>query len=387
MDSLHILANLISKKISPQAVEDNQWGHIVDTAYRHDLAPVLYWVLKDQAPNLKSNPRLIPLKQAANDTAAKLSLFETAREQIDSAMAVAGIPAIWLKGIALAHTVYPQPWLRPMVDIDVLVPFHQRERALTAANSAGFTAPEEPDVLDLDILPEELKRHYSLVGGPANAIILELHYKLLVTAGVELLSLEQLDWFWENTSRIFVGPNSFKIFNPEASLLYLCAHALLQHGAVGTSLMRIFDIHLSVIKEDLDWQLIVDKAIQFMWSYAVERGLNIAVDFFETPVPSWALDELNTRRSPGENTFQVTRFQGKGHRWERRMMELSNLSFAARLRVILKKLFPPKDFMLKRYAITPGRPVLPYYFYRWFDAARILFCSIRTRVANYIHRH
>ena len=387
MDSLHILASLISNKISPRSLEDNQWAEIVETAVRHDLAPMLYWITKDQVPYLKSDPRLIPLKQTANETAAKFSLFENARRQIDSAMAKAGIPTIWLKGIALAYTVYPQPWLRPMVDLDVLVPFHQRKNALNTANSLGFVAPEEPDVLDLDIIPEDLKQHYKLFGGPANSVFLELHYKLLVSAGVELLTLQQLDWFWENTSKITVGQNSIQIFNHEANFIYLCAHALLQHGAVDMPLLRIFDLHMLILKTKVNWQIVVDRAIHLKWSYAVEYALNLTITFFGTPVPTWVLDELSTRRSPEENSFKLTRFQGKGHRWERRMMELSNLSYSARLQVIFKKLFPPKKFMQKRYAITPGHLVLPYYFYRWFDASRQIFWSIRTRIANHIQRN
>ncbi len=227
--------------------------------------------------------------------------------------------------------------------------------------------------------------HFILIGGPANSVFVELHYKLLVSEGEELLSFDQLDWFWDNTYAVTVERNKFKIFDSEANILFLCAHALLQHGAAETKLMRIFDLHLLITKTDPDWQIIVDRALHLKWSYAVERAFNLVIDFFETPVPHWVLDQLQTRRSPKEDTFQVTRFQGKGHRLERRMLELSNLSFPARLRVIFKRLFPSKTFMQKRYAITSGRPVLPYYFYRWFDGGRQLFWSIRSRVAKLIY--
>ena len=41
----------------------------------------------------------------------------------------AGIPALVLKGAALAHLVYPEPGLRPMSDLDILVPESELWRA------------------------------------------------------------------------------------------------------------------------------------------------------------------------------------------------------------------------------------------------------------------
>ena len=41
-------------------------------------------------------------------------------------LAAAGIPSRVLKGVALAHTAYPQPELRVFGDVDLLVPSARR---------------------------------------------------------------------------------------------------------------------------------------------------------------------------------------------------------------------------------------------------------------------
>ena len=268
-----------------------------------------------------------------------------------------------------------------MGDLDVLVPFNQRRMALTTAESLGFHLPNEPGMLNIDI-PVDLQHHYVLSRHVANKICIELHYRLLGSDGIELLPWEQLDWFWENMY-IWNGKGTkITLLKPEAHLLYLCAHALIQHGEANTSLFRYFDLHLLITKTALDWQIVVDKALELKWSYAIERALTLAIQFFKTPVPEWVQEQLRTRRATDENTFHVTRLQSKGNRMEQELSFLARLPFAARLRVIFKLLFPPKNFMQKRYSIPPGQPVLPYYFYRWFDVGREVVWSVRNRFSR-----
>ncbi len=367
-------------------MDDDQWGEVVDLALHNGLAPMLNWVLKGAGINLESASLWTPLVSAARSAALRYALLDTTRVQIDTAMRDANIPTIWLKGIALAHSAYPEPWLRPMSDLDVLVPHEQRNLALTTVESLGFRHLQNPNTLIIDV-PEDLQHHYVFYATVANSVCLELHHRLLGTFGLELLPREQLDWFWENSYIWTNDSTTITIFKPEPELLYLCAHTLLQHGEANTSLFCYFDLHLLITKTALDWQMVVDKALELKWSYAVERTLTLAIQFFKTQVPEWVLDQLRTRRSIDEDSFRVTRLQGKGNRWESEMMFLSKLPFAARLRIITTMLFPKKKFIQDRYSIPPGQPVLPYYFYRWFDAGLEVVWSTRNRFTRFINKY
>jgi hypothetical protein len=61
--------------------------------------------------------------------------------EILDAFQVAGIPILVLKGAALAYLVYPEPGLRPMRDVDVLVSPAQVRQAQALLGELGFNAP------------------------------------------------------------------------------------------------------------------------------------------------------------------------------------------------------------------------------------------------------
>ena len=53
----------------------------------------------------------------------------------------AGLSPVLLKGAALGHLVYEDPYLRPMSDVDLLIPRDALARALEALEAAGFRLP------------------------------------------------------------------------------------------------------------------------------------------------------------------------------------------------------------------------------------------------------
>jgi len=61
----------------------------------------------------------------------------------------AGIRPLLLKGAALAYLVYPQPHLRPMRDIDILVDEASAREAQRLLTTIGFKAPLPPDTAPL----------------------------------------------------------------------------------------------------------------------------------------------------------------------------------------------------------------------------------------------
>lgn len=58
------------------------------------------------------------------------------------AFAAAEIPTIVAKGLALAHAFYPEPALRPMSDVDLLVPPAHADAAIAALQRLGFALLE-----------------------------------------------------------------------------------------------------------------------------------------------------------------------------------------------------------------------------------------------------
>jgi hypothetical protein len=313
------------------------------------------------------------LIEAAHHTAMAYVLLEKTQYAVNDALRSAHIPALWLKGAVLARTVYSEPTLRPMSDLDVLVPYAQREQALEVVRHLGYdfyTMNSLKPRSSGDEMLQRLSHHYHLKGGIANNVILEIHFRLLAHND-ELLSLEGLQWFWGQKQNLRLGGGSeFDGLRPEAHLLYLCAHAMLQHGEANLHLLRLFDLHQIITQRDLNWALVVEQAVIFGWTYAVERALRLSMAFFATPVPDEVLAQLVKERPVDEDISRVKRYAGAGNRWERVCAKLGDLSLREKAAYIFLIICPAPAYMRQRYHIKTGWPTWPYYFYRWFDQGR-----------------
>ena len=359
---------------------------LLSAALRTNLAPLLLWAIKQRADPLDPAlaAQLAPLQAQARQVAARYVLLKTVRAHVNATLAAAGIPALWLKGAALAETVYPQPVLRPMSDLDVLVPFERREEALAALKAAGY-ADETLNPLAAQVTaflpPDETHHHYNLVGGPGGGVRVELHFRV---ARAILPDLAALDWFWsqavEATNRAG-APLGFLTLRPEAHLLYLCAHALLQHGEAQTDLLHVYDLHLLATVCDLDWALIVERAAILRWTYPVERALTLAQEYFGTPLPAGVLEELRARRPADEDTGIVQQIGAGDTRWAQTVRGLRRLTPRQRIALVWWIIFPPRAYLRTRYQVRPGVPLLLYYPYRWWDQARGIARGVRRWVS------
>lgn len=250
-----------------------------------------------------------------------------------------------------------------MGDLDVLVPFDQREEALALAQQQGyeFTSHDNHSFLSsADPLQRMISHHYHLVG--AGNIVLEIHYQLAKT----IASAQDSEWFWTMSQPIEQG----RILRPEAHFLYLCAHAMAQHGGRNIALQRFYDLHLLATASSLDWQLIIDKAADLRWTYPVERALELAIAYFGTPVSARVLEALRAARPQDEDVRVVADLQQAGSRWAQSRRKLRMLDFPTQLRYFRVALLPSPAYMRNRYQVQPNALVWPYYLYRWFDQGR-----------------
>lgn len=375
--SVHHLSQLVSQRISAEAIPLKSWNEIARLAMDYGLGPMLLWATRQRAPELVTEPLWSPILAEARAVAAHHMRFKAVQQQVNAALAEADIPALWLKGIVLAETVYPQPALRPMGDLDVLVPYAERLHAVQVLERSGGRSLDLVAVFDRDAdaaLTEKMIRYNNKFAfGPPPAVHLELHYRLLSTDD-RLLPVERLAWFWEQTALL----GDLRILRPEANLLYLCAHAVLQHDPDDLSMLRFFDIHRVIISAALDWDQVVERAVILGWTLGVERALRSAIDLFGTPVPDHVLSDLVARR-PAHDYVPYARPKGKGSRSANTLSQLRRLSLTEKLHAVRKIALPSRIYMRARYAVPARRPVWPYYLYRWFDQGRDVLWALWKR--------
>ncbi len=125
-----------------------RWDWLAARAEAHGLAPLVYTHLRGAgvAPPPSVHDELLGYYVQHVHASRMRTLALT---DILTAFEREGIQTLLLKGAALAYLVYPQPPLRPMRDIDLLVPPQDAPRAQGALLALGFTA-DDPASLPAD---------------------------------------------------------------------------------------------------------------------------------------------------------------------------------------------------------------------------------------------
>ena len=108
------------RRIHDLSAATTDWGAVVNEAERNAIAPIVYHAIKKSGYVMPTQAKrqlyaLIQRHAWANETRTEVL------GEIIEACERKNIDIIVLKGAYLAHTIYPDPSLRPMSDIDILV--------------------------------------------------------------------------------------------------------------------------------------------------------------------------------------------------------------------------------------------------------------------------
>ncbi|MBN1274122.1 MAG: nucleotidyltransferase family protein [Candidatus Aminicenantes bacterium] len=151
------------------------WDNITSEAEIQGMAPLLYYHFKKTniCPPLSVTKKLQGLfLQHHCSNQVKASVLKDILEALN----LAGIPALVLKGGTLCHLLYPEPGLRPMSDLDLLLPDSEIKKAHSILKNLGFSTPRETGLQKKHlhrkhVPPSSLVRNGVTVG-------VELHHRL-----------------------------------------------------------------------------------------------------------------------------------------------------------------------------------------------------------------
>ena len=346
----------------------SDWQLLLKKAHGEGVAPLMYWEL-----NRSGNLSLCP-KSIQNSLRAAYYSTRMNNEQILEELAKllplfhqAGIPVVALKGICFALTVYTDLGLRPMVDLDLLVPASRVPDALRIAKEAGYVEilPEAfPGIDDL------LSHAVGLQKSATPFTMLELHHTLV--AEKSFAHAVPVDWFWTQTEPLqAIFPvrniNSLRMLSPAAQVLYASAHAMLQHGSRNTSLRWYYDLDrlIRFYAERMDWDMLLAQARKFEWGSAVSAALSQTVAYFDTPAPESVLKELTTISDKNAALVATYQQQQPGTHTLEEYQKWKSLDWSGRIRMFLALLVPSPAYMRWRYGSMDSWALPAWYLYRW----------------------
>ena len=118
----------------------NHWPTLLNEAEQNGLSPLIYRHIEAHRLAVPAESLRVLRALAVRHRHAHRARMETL-EAVVQALDQADVPVVLLKGAALVHTLYPSPELRPMSDLDLLVPPKLAERAQRTLRDLGFHAP------------------------------------------------------------------------------------------------------------------------------------------------------------------------------------------------------------------------------------------------------
>lgn len=244
-----------------------RWSLIAEMAEAHRLEPLLAWRSEtqawatpaEQAERWRRARRAAALTALAQQAALRLALDR---------LAVAGIRPVALKGVALAWRHYPEPGLRPMRDIDLLVEHGQALDAAAVLTKAGFvTEAGAPSLLNA-----ALSNDHQLPGQyhPGLGVTIEVHHRLSHPShrrGYDVPDLDSSEVLAQ-AQPVECGGVSVLCPVPEHLAAHLIVHALYGHR-LDCGPLVLSD--LNFLAAELNWAAIRTAAEQGGW----ERGLDL----------------------------------------------------------------------------------------------------------------
>lgn len=208
----------------------------VNQAERSGVASWCFYRLLQNPENKSRHPELMArLKQCylavLVDNQQKLKLFR----EIEKILGTHEIPVALLKGMAMAFTVYPEEALRPMGDLDILVPEKLVFKARDVLLSSGCQSVHIP----MSEWHEKHNAHIRALRLPPHKYLIEIHSKLYASGS--RLQPGQLEWEQSVVQRTTSFGN-FPVLNYPLMVYHLASHLYYGYMMGGVRLGWLVDI-------------------------------------------------------------------------------------------------------------------------------------------------
>ncbi|MEW5985755.1 MAG: nucleotidyltransferase family protein [Chloroflexota bacterium] len=293
-----LLACLRQNGTVPSPPADLNWPALTRRASGDGLGPLLFQRFKN-APELLPAATLDQFKRNYYQNLSANHIRWRELERIGRHLAQHDIPLLVLKGAALSITIYSDPALRFMGDLDVAVPPEQAAEALALLQADGYEVEEHTELEtagldDLELLRQQgwHVRLARLVHG--KQVDLEFHWPLRQQVLVNQVARLDVQQVWATAVPLKSEANLWQPA-PATMLLHLCLHAGLQHRFSDLGLRHYLDVDRLLRRHRREpgfWELFVAQVRAARASHTSYFCLLLAQRLLGTPLPAEVMAEL-----------------------------------------------------------------------------------------------
>ncbi len=342
------------------------WNTLPGQAEIHGIAPLVNQHLQAAAVAIPTSAQQ-QLRGYAMHYAHQSQVQLQVLSEILACYQAQGIPALVLKGAALSALIYATPGLRPMRDLDLLVPAYAAERAQALLATVGFTLPPTPMHglgPDHHHLAATKRKHQGI------SVSVELHHRLnLEEAGRPTRRFEE---FSERAQPFSINGVAALALGKEDMLWHVYRHAFgMPLTYEPLRLIWVADL-VSLVEawlDQLDWE-----RVRRVYP-AAYRSLPMLHHL--TPWSERAIERLQLRVAPPPRGIGI-RFDG----WPR--YTLAEQRPKGLRRSVWDSVFPAPWWLRLRYGYGPA---LTDYWRAWSAHQRMLWPLVAKRAGLHLRHH
>lgn len=351
-------------------LDKEDWNLVLSMVRQHRLGPLLHWRLAREKADV---PVPEEVREALADTFKKATLRSLVIQRelllLRQTLDRAGIPSIALKGAYLAFTVYPHPALRPLRDLDVLVPKDRALSAYQALIDSGYRRPKEYQGNPQACI--SVGKHLPPIRSASDQVKVELHVRLTNPGPVQTSNVDE-SGLWERLIERNVAGQSLSYLSATDLLLHLIVHAVYDHRFDNGPLV-LSDLSYLIRRTEIDWSLFWRLADEGGWTRGCLLLLKMAQSYFgEIPIdfPEFALPELESLNDLVATCSSLTLSDFESRRDMYLAYSLASKPMHQKISILLRRAFPPKAEIATVYPVAEDSPGI--YFGYLAKYARVL---------------
>lgn len=190
-----------------------------------------------------------------------------------------GIPTILLKGPALVVSVYSDVGVRPMSDVDVLVPIERVADATRTLEERGWVSHSTLTAVGMRLTHSLLFRH-------PQRVPVDLHWHVFE----ECCRPGDDDELWAASVPVTIGTASTRTPAPEDLLLHVCVHG--EKWVHVPGIRWIADAVTIIRHGGVHWERLVAEAVRRRFVLRMSAQLEYLRSAFDAPIPPEAMAML-----------------------------------------------------------------------------------------------
>ncbi len=358
----HLLISLLKGNLEPGFVEACiQAGADWNSVFGKAVEEGIFYPFYKNLLFLEMNKKLIPdelvgrFRQMYYLHISKSTDFSSQIEKAFNCIESFKIKTLLFKGPAIDYLIYDD-FLRPRIDLDIVVEGEQIAVLEKALFDLGYDAPEEEKNYPL---PEYLNSRL-FVPRPNGFVPIHVHKHLINNMFLtvdRLLSMKMKD-VWEE-SGLFKNYQHLYVLKPELNIIYLCEHGL-KHDFDQIIFLYEIEALIRNYREGLDWKKLVALAEDSGLGRAVYYGLYFVKEVLSADIPEEVIDSLKPKKLTfSEKIFIKNTLSKKHRRYASYPVYLAmRRGLSKKANFIFRTFFPP-EFKFKGYLNRMARLILP----------------------------